>query len=86
MSIQNKRKVEDPTCPNLDWEGECDRCGKTVSRFRGEGDVDCECGAMFNCFGQRLRDDLRSRPNPSEWDDDIGDMEGYEMAMLRGEE
>ncbi len=72
--------------PPFEYEGECDQCGSLIVRFRGEdGDVSCACGAIYNCFGQRLRDDLYSRPNPSEWDDDIGDMEGYEIAMSRGE-
>ena len=28
-----------------------------------------------------LRDDLYSRPNPSSYDDDVTDMDGYEYAM-----
>jgi hypothetical protein len=48
-----------------------------VERYRGEGDVRCNCGANYNASGQRLRDDYRG--NPSMWDDEIGDMEGYEM-------
>lgn len=66
-------------------EGECDQCGATLYRFRGQGDIYCDCGAIYNCFGQRLRDDLNTRPNPSEYDDDIGDLEGYEIAMSREE-
>jgi hypothetical protein len=70
----------------LDWEGDCERCGGRIGRYRGQGgDLQCQCGAIYNIFGQRLRDDLYSRPNPSEWDDEIGDLEGYEIAMLRGE-
>lgn len=61
--------------------GTCDQCGATVYRWRGQDDIDCDCGAIYNCFGQRLRDDLYSRPNPSEYDDEIGDLEGYEIAM-----
>ena len=55
----------------------CD-CGERVERYRGQYDVDChECGACYNASGQRLRDDWRG--NPSTWDDEIGDLEGYEM-------
>lgn len=68
-------------------QGTCDRCGTLIHRFRGMGDMTChDCGANYNCAGQRLRDDLHSSPNPSEYDDDIGDMEGYEIAMSRGED
>lgn len=55
----------------------CQKCNEEVFRFRGQGDVSCECGAQYNAFGQRLRDDWRG--NPSNYDDEIGDMEGYEM-------
>jgi hypothetical protein len=67
-------------------QGNCDKCGEIILRFRGQGDLYCDCGAIYNCGGQRLRDDLNTRPNPSAYDDDIGDMEGYEIAMTRGEE
>lgn len=83
MAVLNKRQVEDPDTPNLDWEGECEQCHRTISRFRGEGDVDCECGAEYNCFGQRLRDDHHA--NPSNYDDDVSDMEGFERQMLQRE-
>ena len=59
-------------------EWDCERCGATVYRFRGQSDVDCnECGACYNAGGQRLRDDWRG--NPSSYDDEIGDLEGFEM-------
>jgi hypothetical protein len=45
------------------------------------GDMTCECGAGYNCFGQRLRDDWRG--NPSNYNDEIGDMEGFEIQQLR---
>lgn len=75
-----------PEQDHANKQGQCERCNRTVYRFRGQDDIHCECGAIYNCFGQRLRDDLYSRPNPSAYDDDIGDMEGYEIAMTRGEE
>lgn len=69
-----------------DVQGNCDRCGTLILRFRGQNDLQCHtCGAHYNCFGQRLRDDLHSRPNFSEFDDELGDMEGYEDAMIRSE-
>lgn len=55
----------------------CQKCSKTVYRFRGTQVAHCDCGAQYNCFGQRLRDDWRG--NPSNYDDEIGDLEGYEM-------
>jgi hypothetical protein len=36
-----------------------------------------------NASGQRLRDDWRG--NPSVYDDEIGDMEGFEIQQLRNE-
>ena len=64
------------------WD--CERCGQEVRRYRGQSDVDCDnCGACYNASGQRLRDDWRG--NPSVYDDEIDDMEGYEIQQLRGE-
>lgn len=60
--------------PTNTWE--CGACGRTVERWRGEYDVSCECGAQYNASGQRLRDDWRG--NASTWDDEVGDMDGYE--------
>jgi hypothetical protein len=62
-------------------QGHCDQCNETLYRYRGQGDIYCDCGAIYNSFGQRLRDDLNTRPNPSEWDEDIDDLTGYEIAM-----
>ena len=46
-----------------DAVGECDDCGKEVRLYR-EGLVNtCECGANYNLFGQRLKD------NPDYWSD-----------------
>lgn len=73
-------KRHEPDMLPGEWVANCERCGKEISRYRGQDDVDCACGVIYNCFGQRLRDDLRTRVNPSEYDDEIGDMEGYEMA------
>jgi hypothetical protein len=61
----------------------CQKCGHTVECSGGR-DVDCDqCGACYNSCGQRLRDDWRG--NPSNWDDEIGDMEGFEIQQLRAE-
>lgn len=61
------------------WE--CGQCGREVHHYRGQGDVSCRCGAEYNAFGQRLRDDWRG--NESSWNDEVGDMEGYEAQQLR---
>jgi len=67
-------------------QGNCDRCGTLILRFRGQGDLHCRnCDANYNCFGQRLRDDLRTRINESEYDDDIDDLTGDELSYLRQE-
>jgi hypothetical protein len=67
-------------------QGPCDRCGTVLQRYRGQADIQCwKCGANYTCFGQRLRDDLRTRVNYSEYDEDLGDMEGNEESLLRRE-
>ena len=57
------------------WD--CVACGREVRRYPFESDVDCRCGACYNASGQRLRDDWRG--NPSCYDDDVSDLEGYEL-------
>ena len=72
----------DPTS-DLRWTLRCS-CGATVTRYRGMRDVVCGgCGATYNAGGQRLRDDYAA--NPSNWDEEIGDLEGFEIASLRRE-
>lgn len=62
----------------------CGRCGREVTRYRGQGDVDCHnCGACYNAFGQRLRDNWRG--NESSWNDEVSDMDGFEAQQLRKE-
>lgn len=61
----------------------CSRCDAHLERYRGTGDTSCACGAQYNAFGQRLRDDWAE--NPSNTDDDISDLEGFEIAQLRNE-
>lgn len=73
---------DEPEQPTRTWE--CEQCGRTVQRWRGQGDVDCECGAMYNSFGQRLRDDWRG--NTSWYNDDVDDMEGFERQQLSYEQ
>ena len=78
------RRIE-PVVDNEGWivEGgytawDCD-CGTEVCRYRGQSDVSChECGQWYSASGQRLRNDWMN--NRSNYDDDIGDMEGYEYA------
>jgi predicted amidophosphoribosyltransferase len=56
----------------------CEKCKKDVWRFRGTSSASCgNCGAQYSISGQRYRDDWRD--NPSNYDDNIGDLEGYEM-------
>ena len=64
-------------------EWDCTRCSATVST-RGGRDTRCgKCGADYNGFGQRLRDDWRE--NPAWHDDNVDDMEGFEISQLRHE-
>lgn len=66
------------------WSKQCGDCGGTVDRWRGEGDVTCHrCGASYNAFGQRLRDDWRG--NRSTVDDDLDDLTGFELQQLAHE-
>ncbi|WKW87309.1 hypothetical protein SEA_CHARGERPOWER_94 [Mycobacterium phage Chargerpower] len=52
-------------------------CGGEVRRYRGSRDVSCpDCGAWYNASGQRLRDDWQG--NLSNYDDEVGDLEGFE--------
>lgn len=77
--------IQDPDMPDAS-HGQCDRCDATLTRYRGQGDIQCHiCEANYNCFGQRLRDDLHTRINPSSYDEDIGDLEGDEISYLRME-
>jgi hypothetical protein len=63
------------------WE--CHRCGNTVSAWGGH-DTSCEkCRAQYNGFGQRLRDDWQD--NLSVYDENIGDLEGSEIAAITAE-
>jgi hypothetical protein len=82
--MRERRYVEDV----LDEEGwivqggytawDCD-CGYEVRRYRGQGDVSCDCGREYNAFGQLLRSNWRS--NRSNWDEDVSDMDGYEDSF-----
>jgi len=51
----------------------CEQCSDTVYLH---GDTACDCGAWYNAFGQRLRDDWHR--NRSNWDEDVSDMDGFE--------
>jgi uncharacterized Zn finger protein (UPF0148 family) len=76
--MSNVRQIEDAHGMGrrvTAWD--CDRCGTEVQHYPGEGDVACpKCDAQYNAFGQRLRDDWRG--NPSNYDEDISDLDGYE--------
>ena len=73
-----------PNHDRTEYTGTCDQCNQPVIAYRREGDFTHDCGAIYNAFGQRLRDDLYSRPNRSEWDEDCGDLEGMYEADLWG--
>lgn len=73
-------KMTEPE-PTNTWE--CKRCNRTIERYRGMNDIQCQCGAWYNSFGQQLRDDWQG--NPSNYDEDIGDLEGFEMQQLQKE-
>jgi predicted ATP-dependent serine protease len=67
---------------SLSWP--CRDCATTVVRYRGEGEVQCpKCRAWYSGSGQRLRDDWQD--NPSNYDDEISDLEGFEISQLRKE-
>jgi hypothetical protein len=60
------------------WSKPCERCKHTVERWRGMSTASCgNCGAEYNPGGQRLRDDWRG--NSSSWDEDVSDLDGYEL-------
>ena len=59
----------------------CTSCRQVVRAYRGETVIECStCGASYNAVGQRYRDDWAS--NPSNFDENIGDVEGQEIATL----
>lgn len=69
--------------PSTTGSWHCD-CGAHIETYRGGVEPTCpRCGAEYNLFGQRLRSGWRS--NPSNWDDDVDDMEGFERAELARE-
>ncbi len=58
----------------------CGSCNATIETFDGYSDVTCpDCGQEHNAYGQRLRANWRN--NPSNYDEDISDLEGYEMSF-----
>ena len=85
---ENYRRVED----TVDADGyvvsgysawDCERCGEEIRRYRGTAEVACGgCGAWYNPSGQRLRDDWQG--NPSNYDDEISDLDGYEIQHRDG--
>lgn len=55
---------------------EC-RCGATVELPSWWANTCTSCGTEYNGAGQRLRSDWRG--NPSLYDDEVGDLEGFEQ-------
>lgn len=79
---RNYRRVEETrdTAGYAAWD--CDHCGKEVRRYRGSANADCSnCGSCYNASGQRLRADWRG--NPSNHDDSISDLDGFEIQHSR---
>jgi hypothetical protein len=58
-------------------------CGEEL-RYGGFTVTCNRCEAEYNGSGQRLRSNWRS--NASLYDDEVGDLEGYELASLESEE
>jgi hypothetical protein len=58
--------------------GKCDECGAIVELSSGEGN-DCECGAIYNMSGQRLRPRSQWGYDGTAWDDE-GNPNPYERA------
>lgn len=70
---------------SLSWVKPCGGCGRQIKRYRGQQTVLCtHCGTEHNPFGQALRSGWRD--NPSNYDDEVSDLDGYETALLRREE
>ena len=63
------------------WD--CPRCADEVRRYRGDTDILCGCGQWFNSGAQMLVDNWQD--NESNWNSDVDDMEGWEIACLRRE-
>lgn len=60
------------------WE--CANCGHDVVSYGR--DTECEqCGQPYNAFGQQLRRGWQD--NPSYWDEEVSDLDGYEIGMAR---
>lgn len=58
---------------------ECEVCMKRLHNYCPGADIRCDCGALYNAFGQRLRDDAPiCGPNGFGPDvPDYGDIEHY---------
>lgn len=67
------------------WTKPCEKCGQQVERWRGQGDVMCSCGAWYNAFGQRLRDDWLGNPAWGDEGLELNDLEGFELQQLARE-
>lgn len=56
-------------------------CGQAMARFQGQGDQSCSnCDQEFNAGGQRLRSNWRD--NVSTSDEEVSDLQGYELAEI----
>lgn len=59
----------------------CQSCRGTVIADNSWTVTCLQCGAQYDGSGHRLRDDWAD--NPSVYDEEIGDMEGYEIEQAR---
>lgn len=57
----------------------CGKCRREVERYRGQGDMQCSCGTLYNAFGQEVLWSLDGDLPPAgfdpayageRWDDD----------------
>lgn len=78
MTYSERRAADGPT----NW-WHCQHCNRHLDRYRGMSDQQCTCGTWYNAGGQRLRTDWTD--NPAWRNDDIDDLEGYELASLAKE-
>lgn len=68
--------------PTNTWT--CSRCERTVVRWRGQSEIQCACGAWYNAGAQMLREDWAE--NPSVHDEQISDLEGFELQQAAAEQ
>ena len=77
--IPPEQRIGNHDLPTAWWH--CGRCGRHIERYWGQGDGVCLCGAQYNGWGQRLRDDWS--PPPLGFEElELPDLEEYELVQL----